>query len=186
MTLIPAGTRFEGIPASTNIYLRSEQINESLTVYTMDDIAATVAADLPVDDTLVSFLKFSATEILPGFPGTAISNLVEFKNDALITVSNVQTTGLFLPGGGGIISGYSIRVSTTVPDATLYDWAIELAAVPGLAQYDLYTMPAINYNSQSLTLGIIGNVNLYGPYSTLPSGYQMDNVTVRVTAKLKP
>jgi hypothetical protein len=47
MTLIPAGTRFEGIPASTNIYLRSEQINESLTVYTMDDIAATVAADLP-------------------------------------------------------------------------------------------------------------------------------------------
>jgi hypothetical protein len=47
MTLIPAGTRFEGIPVGTKIDLRSEQINESLTVYTMDDIAATVAADLP-------------------------------------------------------------------------------------------------------------------------------------------
>lgn len=47
MTLIPAGTRFEGIPVGTRIDLRSEQINDSLTVYTMDDIATTVAADLP-------------------------------------------------------------------------------------------------------------------------------------------
>jgi hypothetical protein len=41
MTLIPLGTRFEGIPVSTRIDLRSEQINESLTVYTMDDIIYT-------------------------------------------------------------------------------------------------------------------------------------------------
>lgn len=42
MALIPAGTRFEGIPSSTKIDLRSEQINESLTVYTIDDISESV------------------------------------------------------------------------------------------------------------------------------------------------
>lgn len=39
MTNIPAGTRFEAIPVGTKIDLRSEQINESLAVYTIEDIA---------------------------------------------------------------------------------------------------------------------------------------------------
>lgn len=39
MTNIPAGTRFEAIPVGTKIDLRSEQINESLAVYTIEDIS---------------------------------------------------------------------------------------------------------------------------------------------------
>jgi hypothetical protein len=39
MATVPAGTRFEAIPVGTKIDLRSEQINESLSVYTIEDIS---------------------------------------------------------------------------------------------------------------------------------------------------
>lgn len=88
MTLIPVGTRFEGIPTSAKIDLRSEQINDSLTVYTINDIIETSS-------------QYSSSIASNGFRliGPINSNIILPDN------SNVEYTGPLVMG-----LGYSITV----------------------------------------------------------------------------
>jgi len=183
MTLIPSGTRFDAIRVgASNLNKRSSLVNTNDPTYSIEDIAATVEANLPPtppsDDTLVSFLKFSATEVMPGFPGNEITNLVEFKNDALINPGDVQLTF------AGASAGYSIRLLTSLPNPSLYDWAIEVASVSAIP----FITPAgiVGADYSQYTPDMIGQIGIYSTVSSLPMNYTIDNIVVRVTAKLKP
>jgi hypothetical protein len=128
---------------------------------------------------LESLIKFSATTAI-GFDN--ITNLVNFKNTALITPGNVTDIAT-VDLGSNALNGYNIRLTTTLPNAANYDWVIEVANTP--SNYTIYKLPlnTINYSTQNLASGIIGNVEIY---KTQAPGFDeyFDNITVRVTAKL--
>lgn len=88
MTLIPLGTRFEGIPVGTKIDLRSKQVNDADPSYTIVDIV----------DTSNQYLNPMATNGFR-FIGPITSNIILPDN------STLEYTGPLVMG-----LGYSITI----------------------------------------------------------------------------
>ena len=151
-----------------------------LSIQEMDDNLLYLE-ELALGETLESLITFSATEILVGQPGIPITNLVAFKNDALILPTTVSATS-----AGANSAGYTIQITTTLPNAATYDWAIEMGNVAAIPFFSRESRVGVDYTFQNLSGGIVCNVDVYSTLSAIPLEYTIDNIVLRVTAKLKP